>query len=129
MGDERLEAFVVVSGKPIYGETSEAGTYAAQTLFVNERFFRHFIDSREVVPHALAAVIAADCLIPFHAEAGKSATVGSHDDVIVGCHNLEVPTVAPELADGALRTAFAEEQGGVLLVRVELRSPRNSCVS
>ena len=71
--------------------------------------------------HALTAVIAADSLIPFYAESRKTATVGSYDDIIVGRHNLEIPTIAPELADRTLRTAFAEEQGRILLVRVEMR--------
>ena len=53
-------------------------------------------------------------------EARKTTTVGSYDDIVVCRHNLEIPTVAPELADGTLRTAFTEEEGGVLLVRVEL---------
>ena len=110
----------MVSGKPIYGETSEAGTYATQAVFVDERFFRHFVNGSEVVLHALAAIITADGFVPLYTEARKTTTVGSYDDIVVCRHNLEIPTVAPELADGTLRTTFTEEEGGVLLVRVEL---------
>ena len=55
-------------------------------------------------------------------------TVGSNDDVALSCHNHEVPTVAPELRNGALRSTFAEEQGGVLLIRVEVRRFDNPVV-
>ena len=58
--DECLEAFVMVSGKPIYGEASEAGAYATQAVFVDERFLGHFVNGSEVVLHALAAIITAD---------------------------------------------------------------------
>ena len=111
----------MVSGKPIYGEASEAGAYATQAVFVDERLLCHFVNGGEVVLHALAAVITADGFVPLYTEARKTAAVGGYDDIVVGCHNLEIPTVAPELADGTLRAAFTEEEGGVLLVGVELR--------
>ena len=94
VGDEGLEALVVVSGQPIDGEASEAGTYAAQAVLVNKRFLGHFVDGRKVVFHALASVVAADGFVPFHSEARQAAAVGSHDDVVVGCHNLEVSLAA-----------------------------------
>ena len=61
------------------------------------------------------------------AEAGQTAAVWCHDYVAVGCHDLEVPAVAPELAYGALRAAFAEEQGGVFLVWVEIGRENDPC--
>ena len=44
-----------------------------------------------------------------------------YDDVTVGCHNLDVPAVAPELTHRTLRTALAEEEGRVLLGFIEIR--------
>lgn len=41
--------------------------------------------------------------------------VRCHDDIAVGSHHLEVPAVAPELADRTLWTSLTEEQGGVFL--------------
>ena len=83
MGDECLEAFVVMSGKPVNGEAAEAGAYTTQAVFVDKRFFCHFVDGCEVVFHALAAVIAADGFIPLYTEARKTAAVGGYDDIVV----------------------------------------------
>ncbi len=118
--DECLEAFVVMSGKPVHRIASEAGSYASQPVFVYVRFLRDVVYRAQVIIHAMSAVVGADFFQPFHAEARQSAAVGSDDDVIVSRHNLQVPAVAPELADGALRSAFAEEEGRVFLVRVEI---------
>ena len=41
--------------------------------------------------------------------------VGRDDDISVGSHHLEVPAVAPELADRTLRTTLTEQQGGIFL--------------
>ncbi len=90
-----------------------------------KRFFRHFVNGSEIVLHALAAIITADGFVPLYTEARKTTTVGSYDDIVVCRHNLEIPTVAPELADRTLRTAFTEEEGGILLVRIELRGDRS----
>ena len=118
--DEGLETLVVVSGQPVYRISSEAGTYTAQAVFIYVRFLGDVVDGGQVVVHAVSAVVGADFFQPFHAESRQTATVGGDDDVIVCSHNLEIPAVAPELADGALRTAFTEQQGRVFLVRVEV---------
>ena len=109
-----------MSGKPVHRIASEAGSYASQPVFVYVRFLRDVVYRAQVIIHAMSAVVGADFFQPFHAEARQSAAVGSDDDVIVSRHNLQVPAVAPELADGALRSAFAEEEGRVFLVRVEI---------
>ena len=98
-----------MSGKPVNGEAAEAGAYTTQAVFVDKWFFCHFVDGCEVVFHALAAVIAADGFIPLHAEARKTAAVGGYDDIVVGSHNLEIPTIRPELAYRTLRATFAEQ--------------------
>lgn len=41
--------------------------------------------------------------------------VRCHDDITVGSHHLEVPAVAPELADRTLWSSLTEEQSGVFL--------------
>ena len=56
----------------------------------------------------LATVIAANLFVPFHTESRQTATVRSNDDIIISCHNLEVPAIRPELAYRTLRTSFAE---------------------
>ncbi len=121
VGDEGLEAAVVVTGQPVHAEAAEAGTHGAEAVLVDVRLFLQLVDGAEVVLHALSAVVAADFLKPFLTEAGQAATVGGDDDVVVGGHHLEVPAVAPELAHSALRSAFAVEQGRVLLGAVEMR--------
>ena len=111
----------------INGEAAEAGAYTTQAVFVDKRFFCHFVDGCEVVFHALAAVIAADGFIPLYTEARKTAAVGGYDDIVVGSHNLEIPAIAPELAYGALRTTFTEQEGRVFLIRVKLWRVDNPC--
>ena len=77
MCDECLEAFVVMSGKPVNGEAAKAGAYTTQAVFVDKRFFCHFVDGCEVVFHALAAVITADGFIPLYTEAGRPRRLGA----------------------------------------------------
>ena len=127
MSNERFEPFVVMSGQPIYRESSEAGTYASQTIFVHIRLFCHFIDSSEVILHTLATVIATNLFVPFHTESRQTATVRSNDDIIISCHNLEVPAIRPELAYRALRTSFTEQQSRIFLVRIKLWRINHPC--
>ena len=96
----------MVSGQPVDGEAAEAGADASQVVTVNKRLLRHLVDGRQVVLHALSAIIAADGFIPLRAKSGHAAAAGSDDDVVVGRHHLEVPAEAPELAERALRAAF-----------------------
>ena len=98
MGNECLEALVVMSGQPIHRKSSEAGTYTTQTITIHKRLFGHFVDSREIILH-----------------------------ITVGGHNLHVPTITPELAYRTLRTTFAEEQCRVLFIRIELRRIDDPC--
>ena len=127
VGNECLEALVVMSGQPIHRKSSEAGTYTTQTITIHKRLFGHFVDSREIILHTLTTVITADSLVPFQSEARKSATIRSYDDITVGGHNLHVPTITPELAYRTLRTTFAEEQCRVLFIRIELRRIDDPC--
>ena len=107
VGDEAFETLVVVPGQVIDAVAAEAGPDAAEAVAVHIRFLAYVVDGTQVILHALPAVVAADFLQPLHAEARQAAAVGGDDDVAVGGHDLQVPAVAPELADGALRPAFA----------------------
>ena len=121
VSDECLEALVVVACEVVDREAAEAGTNAAETILVDVRqVVGSVVDSREIVVHALACPVARHSLVPLRAVARQTAAVRSDDDIVVSRHYLEVPAVAPELAYGALRSALAEEQCRILLVRVEV---------
>ena len=113
--NEGFEAFVVVAGQPVDAETAERGTDGAEALAIHIRFGGNVVDGGEIVLHAEAGVVTADLFEPSFAETGQTSTVGRDDNIALCGHDLEVPTIAPELADGTLRTAFAEQEGGVLL--------------
>ncbi len=113
--NEGFEAFVVVAGQPVDAETAERGADCTEALTIHIRFGGYIVDGGEIVLHAEAGVVTADLFEPFFAESGQTAAVGGDNDVALRGHDLEVPAVAPELADGTLRTAFAEQEGGVLL--------------
>ena len=89
-------------------------------VLVHIGFAAKVVNSREVVLHTLSAVVAADFFQPFHTETRQAAAVGCNDNVVVGGHHLEIPAVAPELADGRLRSTFAEEECGIFLLRIEM---------
>ncbi len=127
MGDESGEAAFVMACEPVDGEAAVAGTHCAYVLVVDIGFTLHVIDCAEVVAHVLTAVVFGDLCVPFGAESGKSATVGGDDDISVGCHQCEIPAVAPELAHGLLRTSLTVEDGGIFLVGVEFRGIDNPC--
>ena len=117
-----------MTGEIVYGEAAETGSYGSKTVAVDiGKIVGGIVDGCEIVAHALSCPVAADCLVPLMAEAGQTAAVWCHDYVAVGCHDLEVPAVAPELAYRALRAAFAEEQGGVFLVWVEIGRENDPC--
>ena len=98
MSDEALEPFVMMAGKVIYREATEAGANGTQTVFVNiGEIVGSIVDGAEVIFHALAGPVAADIFVPLAAEARQTAAVGSYDDIAVGCHNLHIPSVTPEL--------------------------------
>ena len=126
VGDKGLEAFVVMTGYPIDAETAERRANATQAILIYVgQVLYSLVDSCEIIAHTLSAVVAADFLVPCFAKTGQTATVGGYHYVAVGCHLHEVPAVAPELADGTLRTTFAIEQGGVFLGGVEMGRKHN----
>ena len=108
-------------------ESSEAGTYTSQAIFVYIRLFCHFIDSSEIIFHTLATVVTTDLFVPFHAKSRQAATIRSNNDIIIGCHNLEIPAIRPELAYRTLRTSFTEQQSRIFLVRIKLRGIDYPC--
>ena len=88
----------MMAGKVIYREATEAGANGTQTVFVNiGEIVGSIVDGAEVIFHALAGPVAADIFVPLAAEARQTAAVGSYDDIAVGCHNLHIPSVTPEL--------------------------------
>ena len=126
--DEALEALVVVACEVVDAEASKRCTYGCKSVFINEgQILSSIVDGREVVVHALSAPVTRDFLKPLLSEAWQTTTVRSHDNITVGSHDEEIPAVAPELGDRALRTSLAEEQGGVLLGLVEVRRQDNPC--
>ena len=68
----------------------------------------------------MTTIIGAYFLQPFHTESRQSATVRSNNDIIICCHNLQIPSIAPKLADRTLRSTFTEEKGRILLIRIEI---------
>ena len=110
MCDETLETFVVVTGEIINAESTEAGTYCTETVFIDIRQIGCcIVYGTEIILHALACPIAAYLFIPFRTESWQSATVRGNDYISVCSHYLEVPSVAPELAYRTLRSAFTIE--------------------
>ena len=120
MRDKCLEALIVVACKIIYRESSEACAYASKSVLINIRERASIIDSREIVVDTLTGPVARNLFTPFATEARKTATVWSYDYITISSHNLEVPTVRPELAYWALRTTLTEQKGRVLLIRVKV---------
>ena len=121
MGDERLEALVVMAGEIVDREASEACAHTSQLVLVNERqVVGGIVDGCEIIVHALAGPVAADLLVPLRAAARQSATVRCNHHIVVCRHDLHVPTVAPELAHRALRATLAEQQCGIFLILVEV---------
>ena len=112
---------VVMTGEPINREAAETCSDAAEPILIHKRLFCHLVDRRKVVFHTLATVVATYRLVPFHTEARETAPVRGDDDIIVCGHDLEIPAVGPELADGTLRSAFTVKQGGIFLRRIEMR--------
>ena len=107
-----LKRFVVVAGQPVDTETAERGADCTEALAVHIRLGSDVVNGGEIVLHAEAGVVTADLFEPFFAESGQTAAVGGNDDVALCGHDLEVPTIAPELADGTLGTAFADRRVG-----------------
>ena len=58
VGDESLEAAVVVAGKPVDAETAERGSYGSKTGGIDIRLAANVVDGTEIVPHALPRVVA-----------------------------------------------------------------------
>ena len=106
--------------QPINRVTAKAGSYTSQTVFIYIRLFSYVVDGTQVVVHAVTSVVCTDIFQPFHTESRQTATVGSNDDIVVCCHELQIPAIAPELADRTLWTSLAEKKSRILLVRVEI---------
>ena len=110
-----------MAGKVVDREASERGANGCHAVAVDIReIVGSIIDGREIVVDALAGPVARNGLTPLMTETGQATTVGGNHHIALRGHNHEVPTVAPELADWALRTAFTEEQGRIFLGLVEI---------
>ena len=118
VSNEGIEAFFVVTGQPIYREGTEAGTYS--THFAYKRLGLDIVGCCEVVAHTLATIVFTDLFQPLLTKTGQSMTVGSYNDIALCGNQLQVPTIRPELAYGALRTTLTVEYGGIFLVGIEV---------
>ena len=122
MCDEALEAAFVMSCQIIDREATKRGTDGSEAVFIDIRQVLHGIIYRgEVVLHALSCPVSADFLEPFLPEAWHTATVRGNHHITLRSHDHKVPTVAPELTDGTLGAAFAEEERGIFLRSVKVR--------
>ena len=122
VGDEALEALVVVAGEVVDAESAEGGSDTAEAVAVDiGQGVAGIVNGAEIVAHALTSPVAGDLLQPLLTEAGKTAAIGSNDDIALRSHDVEIPAVGPELGNRRLWATFAEEQGGVLLCGVEVR--------
>ena len=70
-----------------------ACAHRTEACGVHVGFFGHSVDGGKVVADVLAAVVLANLVVPFLAEAGQPAPVGRYYDVAVGGHELKVPAV------------------------------------
>ena len=110
-----------MTGKIIYREATETGSYSTQTFAVDERKVGScIVDSAQIVVHALAGPVATHFLIPFRTKSRQTSAVRGYHYVTVGCHNLEIPAITPELGNRTLWPSLAEKQGGVLLGFIEM---------
>ena len=117
----------MLPGEVIYRVTAVACADASETVAVYPRFPGYVVDGAEVIADVLAAVITRNLVEPLLSERRYAAAVRGYDHISLGGHELEVPAVAPELAHHVLRAALAIEQGGVLLVRVEVGGKYHPC--
>ncbi len=115
VGEEGFEAVVlVVAGEPVDTVAAERGAAGTDAVGIDlGHVLGKVVGGSHVVFHAESAIVAADFFTPGSAEAGASATVGCDDEVAGAAHDFEIPAGAPELADHALGTAFAEEECGI----------------
>ena len=83
MRDKSSKTVLMNACEHIYGEASVACADSADMSTVNERFFFHVIDRREVIQHVLAGIVTGNLSVPFCAETGETAAVGSYDHISV----------------------------------------------
>ena len=108
--DESFKTFVVMPGEIVDAEPTETGPDTTQSIFVDKRqIIGSIVHGGEIVAHTETGPVARDFFIPFRSEARQTAAIGSNDDVVVSSHYLEIPTVAPKLTHGTLRSALTEE--------------------
>ena len=112
----------------VNAEATKAGTHSTQLVFVNIRqIFCSIIDGSQIILHALTCPVATDLFQPFLSETRQTTTVGGYYHVTIRGHDHEVPAIAPELGNRTLRSSLTEEQGGVLLVGIEVWRQDNPC--
>ena len=122
MRNEALEATFVMTCQIVNREAAKRGSDGTEAVFIDVRkVLRGIIYRGEVVLHALSGPVSADFLEPFLPEARHTATVRGNHDITLRSHYHKVPTVAPELTDGTLGAAFAEEERGIFLRSVKVR--------
>ena len=82
MGDEALEALIVMASEVIDAETSERGSNGSQAVFVDiGQVLGGIVNSSEIVVHALASPVAGDFFAPLRAEPWQTVAVGCNNDI------------------------------------------------
>ena len=94
---------------------------AAQPAAVHPRFRGHIVDRAQVIAYILPAVIARNLIQPLLSERRHAAPVRCDDHVSLRRHQLQIPTVTPELAYDALRSSLTVQQRRIAFGRIEIR--------
>ena len=122
---ESIEDIAVNPAEVVYGVAAVAGPACGHFPDVRlglERTCRH-----EVVLHVQARVVARYLLCPFLPERCGAASVGQYGHISLRRHQAVVPPVGPALAERALRSSQADEDGRIFLAAVEMRRIDHPC--
>ena len=109
VSNQCFETFLVVARQEEGRVAAVACTHATQTLLIRPGFGRYVVDGSQQVADVLTRLVARNLVQPLLTERRQTATVGGNNDIALGSHKLEVPTVAPELAYHALGTSLTVE--------------------
>lgn len=120
VGDEALETFLVMSGKPIDAIATERSTDRTEVFGVAPWFFGDIVDGSEVILHTLTSKVAGYLFVEGLSETWYAMSVRENNHIAISLHDRDIPTRAPELRDCTFRSALTIEQGRELMVRVVL---------
>ena len=95
----------MVAGQEVNRIATIACSNTTHAVLIGPRLTSHIINCTEVIADILSTVVARNLIEPLLTERRQTATVRSHNNIPLSCHQLIVPTVAPTLANHTLRTA------------------------